>query len=99
MKQLYLCSVEVGEWIAVAYTDQPYIGIVKEVADDQVTTEFMAGGMKLKWPARPDIDQHPINIVLQCRPVVVPDVTGRFSIITNRENIHSEYTIFSEKYF
>lgn len=82
----------------MAYTDQPYIGIVKDVQGEEVTTEFMVGSNKLKWPARPDVDQHPATIILECRPAVVPDTTGRFSVISNKNEIDAEYAAFSAKY-
>lgn len=83
--------IEIGEWVAVAYTDQFYIGIVKYVSEKEVTTEFLTGESKLKWPTRPDVDTHPANIILACRPVVAPDLTRRYSVINNREAISTDY--------
>ena len=82
----------------MAYTDQPYIGIVKDVQGKEVTTEFMVGSNKLKWAARQDVDQHPATIILKCRPAVVPDTAGRFSVISNKNEIDAEYAAFSAKY-
>ena len=96
-------DIEVGMWVAVAYENGWFPGIVEGKEKNMFLIDFMEPGLKLgiyKWPLKPDsglID--PKYVFHQIQNPPVPTHGGRHFTLEDAAFIQSDYLKYKALYF
>lgn len=86
----------------MAFEEEFYIGVVKNVNGTMISTEFMekTRGNRYKWPTRSTIEVHDQHFVLNVVPCLVPaDNSGRGFVLENVAPINVDYRKYQARYF
>lgn len=96
-------TIQVDMWVAVAYENGWFPGIIQSKEDNMFEIDFMEPGLKLgiyKWPLKPDscaIDVQYIFHQIQNPPV--PTHGGRYFMLKDASYIQSVYLKYKALYF